>query len=49
MREIALACRGYFNKFGTIFDICCEPREKIMECACALSEAIPVCAYMTKK
>ena len=48
MREIASACRGYSNSFGTKFDICCEPREKITECACALSEAIPVCVYMKK-
>ena len=31
MREIASACRGYFNKFRTRFDICCETCEKITE------------------
>ena len=49
MREIDSASRGYFTEFGAIFDICCEPREKVTECGCALNEAIHVCVYMRRK
>ena len=48
MREITSACRGHFNEIGIEFGICCEPLVKITECACALSEAIPVRVYMEK-
>ena len=46
MEKMASASWGYFNQFGTKFDICCEPHKKITECDCALSEAIPVCVFI---
>ena len=49
MRERASAYRGYFNLFGATFDIFCKPGKKITECACALSETIPVRVYISEK